>query len=109
MAIPTHVDGISACSPDDHPLGFELDGSYYRIYAVEADWYRPSGHFFKVRADGKRFIIRHNIIEDEWALLSVFDGAELFKRDGVEIVTVDPAIVRAAVKNIESCEHLPSG
>src|SRR5215813_3807747 len=84
MAIPTHVDGISACSPDDHPLGFELDGSYYRIYAVEAQWYRPSGHFFKVRADGKRFIIRPNVIEDEWTLLSVFNAeSELLLIDAV--------------------------
>jgi hypothetical protein len=33
-------------------------------------------HFFKVRADGRRFIIRHNVIEDEWTLLSVFDGGK---------------------------------
>src|SRR5215470_8434969 len=59
MSLLIHVDGISACSPDDCPRAFELDGTYYRIYAVEAQWYRPSGHFFKVRADGKRFIIRH--------------------------------------------------
>jgi hypothetical protein len=82
-----------------------LDGAYYRIYAVEADWYTPSGHIFKVRAEGKRFIVRYDEQRDEWTLLSVFDGAELYKRPDVEIVTVDPAIVRAALQSVESCEH----
>src|SRR4026208_846499 len=84
---------------------FELDGTYYRIYALEAQWYTSSGQFFKVRAEGKRFILRYDEIQDEWSLQSAYDGAELFSRSGVEIVTVDPAVVRAAVKSVESCDQ----
>src|SRR5262245_60925624 len=35
MALPIHVDGYSAYRLNERPLGFELDGVYYRIYALK--------------------------------------------------------------------------
>lgn len=105
MSLPIHVDGYSAYKLNERPTGFELDGQYYRIYALEAESRRPDGHYFKVRADGKRVILRYDETNDEWTLESAYDGQELFARPGVEVLMVDSASIRATEKLIESCEH----
>lgn len=46
MSLPIHVDSYSGHRANERPTGFDLDGNYYRIYAQEADWYTPGGHFF---------------------------------------------------------------
>ena len=104
MSLPIYVDGYSGYKVNEHPTGFELDGTYYQIYALEAEWNTPDGHFFKVRADGKRLILRYNETNDEWTLQSAHDSRELFARPGVQMVAVDSAMIRAAEKQIESCE-----
>ena len=105
MALPIHVDGYSAYRLNERPLGFELDGVYYRIYALEDQWYSPGAQYFKVRADGKRFILRYDQANDEWTLQSAYDGAALFARSGIRMITIDAAVVCAPEKLIESCEH----
>jgi len=47
-----------------HVVGFELD-AYRRIYTVEDQWYSPDALYFKVRADGKTYILRYNERENE--------------------------------------------
>ena len=105
MALPINVDGYSAYRLNERPLGFELDGVYYRIYALEDQWYSPGAQYFKVRASGKRFILRYDQADDEWTLQSAYDGAELFKRSGIRMITIEAAVIRAAEKLIESCNH----
>lgn len=78
---------------------------YYRIYALEAEWRTPSGHYFKVRAEGKRLILRYDESRDEWTLQSAYDGRELFARAGIQLVAVDSAMIRVAEKQIESCDQ----
>ena len=51
---------------------------YYRIYALEDQWYSPSAQYFKVRADGKRFILRYDQADDEWTLQSAYIGNPVF-------------------------------
>src|SRR5262245_9791535 len=103
MSLPIHVDGYSALN--ERPTGFELDGEYYRIYAVEAQWRSPDALFFKVRADGKRVILRYEPERDEWFLLAAYDGRDLFTRTSVQVIMIDAITIRAAVKGIESCEQ----
>jgi len=105
LSIPIYVDGYSGYRLNERPSGFEIDDVYYRIYAVEDQWYSPGAQFFKVRADGKRFIFRYDQEHHEWTLQSAYDGAELFARCDVQVITVDPAVVRTAEKLIESCEQ----
>jgi hypothetical protein len=105
MSLPIHVDAYSGHRANERPTGFELDGTYYRIYALEDQWYSPSAHYFKVRAEAKRFILRYEEQQDEWTLQSAYDGKELFARSGVQVITVDPEVVRAAEKRVESCEQ----
>src|SRR5262245_31959729 len=71
-------------------------GVSYRIYALEDQWYSPGAQYFKVRTDGKRFILRYDQVDDEWTLQSAYDGAELFARSGVRMVTIDRDLVRVA-------------
>ena len=104
MSLPIDVDAYSGYKANERPTGFELDGTYYRIYALEAQWQSLSGRYFKVRADGKRLILRYDEGRDEWTLQSAYDGRELFARAGIQIVSVDSAEIRAAEKQIESCE-----
>lgn len=105
MSLPIHVDSHSGYKANERPRGFELDGRHYRIYALEAEWRTPSGNFFKVRAEGKRFILRYDEQRDEWTLQSAYDGKESFARSEVQVITVDPAVIREAEKRIESCER----
>ncbi len=105
MSLPIHVDEYSGYKLNERPTGFELDGHYYRIYALEAEWRRPDGHYFKVRADGKRVILKYDEAKNEWTLESAYNGRELFTRPGVEVITVDSATISAAEKLIESCER----
>jgi hypothetical protein len=49
MSLPIHVDSYSGYKADERPTGFELDGTYYQINALEAQLSTPSGNFFKVR------------------------------------------------------------
>jgi len=65
MPLPIHVDGYSGWRANERPLGFELDGVYRRIYTVEDQWYSPDALYFKVRADGKTYILRYNERENE--------------------------------------------
>jgi hypothetical protein len=62
--------------------------------------------FFKVRTtEGKRFILRYTESDDEWTLQSGFVGDQLLARPSIELVTVDPEVIRRAEEEIESCEH----
>jgi hypothetical protein len=105
MGLSIHVDGYSAHRLNERPLGFELDGVYYRIYALEDQWASPGALYFKVRADGKRFILRYDQADDEWTLQSANDCAELFQRSGIRMIMIEVSVVRAAEKLIESCEN----
>jgi hypothetical protein len=49
------------------------------------------------------YLLRYDEEEDEWTLQSGLDGDEL--RPGIELVTVDPAMVEKAEQLIESCEY----
>jgi hypothetical protein len=75
MALPIHVDGYSAYRLNERPMRFELDGAYYRIYALEDQWYSPGAQYFKVRAKGMRFILRYDQAGDERTLQRAYDRA----------------------------------
>jgi hypothetical protein len=76
-----------------------------RSRQVEDRWYEPDAEYFKVRtSEGKRFILRYNERRDEWTLQSGFDGAELFARPSVNLVTVGPAEIRTAESKISGCQ-----
>jgi uncharacterized protein with PIN domain len=51
------------------------------------------------------YLLRYDEQADEWTLQSGFDGDELMTRPSIELVTVDPSIVKKAEQKIESCEH----
>ena len=73
MSLPIHVSAYSGYKANELPMGFELDGTYYIIYALEAQWLSPSGHYFKVRANGKRAILRYDESRDEWTVNLTMD------------------------------------
>src|SRR5262245_60035574 len=105
MSIPIEVDGYSAYRLNERPAGFELDGVYYRIYAVEAEWRSGDTLLFRVQADGKRVILRYDEEHEAWFLEAAYDDRELFARPGVQVIMIDAATIRVAVKLIESCEQ----
>jgi hypothetical protein len=106
MSILVYVDAYSGYKANERPRQFELDDEIYEIAVIEDQWYSPEAMFFKVRTmDGKRYILRYDERADEWTLQSGFDGDELLARPGIEIITVDPEIIRRAKTRIESCEH----
>lgn len=110
MSVPIYVDAHSGYKASERPRQFVLDERTYEIVTVEDQWYSPDALFFKVRtADGKRYVLRYDEREDEWTLQSGLDGNELLARPGIEIIAVDPAIIRRAEQQIESCDHCHPG
>jgi hypothetical protein len=108
MSVPVHVDGYSGWKANERPQAFELDGVYHRIYAVEDQWHEPEARYFKVRADGKTYMLRHDEREDEWTLQSGFDGDELLARPDLQLIPIDVPTIRQSEALIESCEHCHS-
>jgi len=43
--------------------------------------------------------------QDQWALQSDFDGAELFSRPCIDLINVEPAAIREAESKIAACER----
>lgn len=83
-----------------------MDEDVFEIVAVEDRWYDPNGEYFKVRTtEGKRYILRYNDREDQWSLQSAFDGAALLARPSIELITVEPAMIRQAESQIAGCER----
>ena len=88
------------------PARLPLDEERYPIIAVEDEWDSSDAKFFKVRTlGGKQYILRHDEHEDEWTLECAFDGAELFARPSVQMITVGEVHVREAERQIAGCEH----
>jgi hypothetical protein len=68
MPVRVHVNGYSDRNPNERPRGFELGGVYIPIYAVEAQWHSHAARFFRVRADGRTYLLRYDERRDEWTL-----------------------------------------
>jgi hypothetical protein len=91
---------IPKATPPAGPSAFTVDEDLFDIAGREA-----SLNFFEVEtSDGKTFVLRHDEANDEWTLTSDHDGAALFSRPGIELITVDPDKMRKAERLIESCE-----
>jgi hypothetical protein len=106
MSVPIHVDAYSGWRANERPRGFQLDDVHYRIYAIEDQWYDPeAAQYFKVRADGKTYLLRYSQHEDEWTLQSGFDGDELLNRPNIQLIPVGGPTIIQAEQLIESCER----
>jgi hypothetical protein len=105
MVLPVHVDAYAGYRGSERPRRFELDGVEYRIYAWERQWRTPDAHYFIVRADGKRYVLRYDEGEDEWALLHQHDGAALFARPNLCIIVADDNVIRKAQLHVLGCER----
>ena len=114
MSLRIYVDAYSGYKANERPIRFWLDPAIreneltglYEIEAVEDRWYDPNAEYFKVRTtEGKRYILRFNEREERWTLQSGFDGAELLARPGIEVVAVEPSVIRQAESKIAGCER----
>src|SRR5262245_60935007 len=106
MSLPIHVIAYSGYKANERPREFILDEEIYEIASVLDQWYEPSATYFNVQStEGKTYLLRYDEQNDEWTLQSGFDGDELLVRPSIELVTVDPAVVLQAERQIESCEH----
>lgn len=104
MGLPIHVEAYAGYRADERPRRFELDGVEYRIYAWDREWRTPDHHFFVVRAGGKRYVLRHHEQGEAWTLLDKYDGAALFARPSLTIVTVDETVIRKAQWRVLACQ-----
>jgi hypothetical protein len=106
MSMPIQVDGYSGYKANERPREFVLDEEIYEIAAVLDQWYEPSATYFKVQStEGKTYLLRYDQPADEWTLQSGFDGDELLARPSIEFVTVDPAFLSEAQRQVEACEY----
>ena len=106
MSLPIHINAYSGYKANERPREFVFDDDYYEIADIEDRWYEPEAMYFRVRTnEGKRYILRYNEKADEWTLESGFDGDELLMRPGINVITVDAALIQRAEKMIVACEH----
>ncbi len=106
MSLEIDVDSYSGYKANERPRQFSLDEDIFEIEAIEEQWRSPDAAFFKVRTtNGKHYVLRHDETEDQWALQSDFDGAELLSRSSIELVTVEPKAIREAESRIVACER----
>jgi hypothetical protein len=114
MSLRIYVDAYSGYKANERPIRFWLDTTIveneltgvYEIEAVEYRWYEPNAEYFRIRTtDGKRYILRFSERTNEWTLQNAFDGGELLASPGIEIVTVEPLMIRNAETQIAGCER----
>jgi hypothetical protein len=106
MTLPIYVDAYAGYKADERPRQFVLNEDIFEIAAVEPHWRSSDAAFFKVRtANGKRFLLRYEEGQDQWTLQSDFDGAELFARTSIGLITVEVKAIREAESQIAACER----
>ena len=87
MAVRIFVDAYSGYKANERPRQFTLDEAIYEIAAVLDQWYEPAATYFKVQStEGKTYLLRYDVSNDEWSLQSGFDGDELLARPSKGIV-----------------------
>jgi hypothetical protein len=104
MSLPIKVEAHSGYRANERPMWFDLDGVIYSIDHVEAQWYSPDAQYFKVLSAGRRYLLRLEDSQDLWTLQSAYDGAELFTRANIQLLTIDDVVIKRAEQVIESCE-----
>jgi hypothetical protein len=106
MSISIYVDAYSGYKANERPRQFSLDEDNFEIEAVENQWRSPDAACFKVRTTGgKRYLLRYEEGQDQWTLQSDFNGAELFTRPSIELITVEGKAIREAESQIAACER----
>jgi hypothetical protein len=105
MPLQVYVDAYCGHRGQERPTRFELDAVHYVIYAIDDQWYEPDAQYFKVRADGRRYVLRYDLLRETWTLESDYDGVELFSRPNIALLTVDPATIRQAERYLGGCEQ----
>jgi hypothetical protein len=101
MSRPIYVDAYSGYKANERPRQFCLDEDVFEIQAVEEQWRSTEATFFKVKTtDGKHYVLRYDERLDQWTLQGDFDGAELFARPSIEVVTVESKTIRDSESRI---------
>ena len=63
------VESYAGYKADQYPIRFALGSHVLEVEEVQDQWYSPSAHYFRVRAnDGSTYILRHDESEDSWTL-----------------------------------------
>jgi hypothetical protein len=106
VSLPIHVDAYSGHKANERPRQSMLDEEVYEIAAVLDRWYEPSAMYFKVRStEGKTYVLRYDEHEDQWTLQSGFDGDAVLTRPSIELISVEPRVIREAESKIAGCER----
>jgi hypothetical protein len=104
MSLPIYVDAYSGYKANERPRQFDLDEDTFEIQAVEKQWRSPEAAFFKVQtSDGKHYVLRYHEGLDQWTLQSDFNGADLFVRTSIELITVEAKAILEAESRISAC------
>jgi len=105
-----YVDAYSGYKANERPRQFTLDEDNFEIEAVENQWRSPEAEYFKVRTtDGKHYLLRNEKRQDQWMLQSDFNGAKLFTRPSINLITVEAKTIREAESQIAACESYRPG
>ncbi len=62
------VECHSGHKADERPLRFRLGDRWVDVDEVVDRWYDPEAIYFRVRADGSMYILRHDERADLWSL-----------------------------------------
>lgn len=64
------VEAYSGFKADERPLRFRLGERWLEVEEVADRWYDPQATYFRVKAGGDTYILRHDERADTWTLES---------------------------------------
>ena len=67
-----HVECHAGHRGEQEPRAFTMTERRFAVVAIEDRWLHPEHRYFKVLADdGRRFVLRHDHLSDEWELAAL--------------------------------------
>ncbi len=72
---PIEVECYAGTKPDESPRRFNLEGQTIEVGEVIDQWYQveskpewPRADYFKIRADAREYLLKHDLELDAWFL-----------------------------------------
>lgn len=71
------VTAYSGYQAEQEPRSLIVEGQRLDVVGIEDRWYDPLASYFKVRAnDGRTYLLRYDLDDLGWSLVSVSESAE---------------------------------
>ena len=63
-----HVECYAGYRGDEEPRAIQMNGRTVRVVAILDRWVAPDHRYFKVKAGGDVYVVRHDVRRQTWEL-----------------------------------------